>query len=323
MSNPRSSQSRRSGFTLVELLVVMAVIGLLVALLLPAVNAAREASRRVACINNLRQLGLAALNFESSQGRFPPGYLGPAPPRKVLLGGLLLRQNNQYIGVLAFLLPYLENQNIYDGIGVEMAIDSHPARSYWYGDEQTWETAHARISALRCPSAPAGQPTQTMTAIINQYLNVSEQEPMLEVAAIGRTSPGVTNYLGCAGLYGAVGDEKRDLFQGVFTNRSRTRIGQIKDGTAKTILFGESVGFVNEQYSHAHTWMGSGALTVLYFSEPEVAFRFNSFHTHSTHFGLADGSVHAASSDMHPLILISLSGIHEGWYYLDGDPFVS
>ena len=64
------------GFTLVELLVVIAIIGVLVALLLPAVQAARESARRTSCANNLRQLGLAALNFENANGKFPPGYLG-------------------------------------------------------------------------------------------------------------------------------------------------------------------------------------------------------------------------------------------------------
>lgn len=318
-----SSQLRRSGFTLVELLVVIAIIGLLVALLLPAVNGAREASRRTVCTNNLRQVGLAALNFESAQGCFPPGYLGPIPPRKVLIGGLLMRQNNQYAGVLSFLLPYLENQNIYDAIGVDMGLKNHPARSYWYGDEKTWEIAHARLSVFRCPSAPSGQPQETMTAIINQYFNVGNQEPGLEVGVIASTGPGVTNYLGCAGLYGVVGDREADLFQGVFTNRSRTRLVKIKDGTSKTILFGESVGLENEEFNHAHSWMGAGALTVLFFPVPETPFRFNSLHPHGTHFGLADGSVRAASKEIYLQVLIALSGIAEGWYYYDGDPFLS
>jgi prepilin-type N-terminal cleavage/methylation domain-containing protein len=69
------------GFTLIELLVVIAIIAILIALLLPAVQQAREAARRTQCKNNMKQLALAAHNFESTYGNLPPGYLGPDLPR--------------------------------------------------------------------------------------------------------------------------------------------------------------------------------------------------------------------------------------------------
>src|SRR3954469_22462761 len=92
--------SRRRGFTLIELLVVIAIIGVLVALLLPAVQAAREAARRIQCTNNLKQLGLAIHNYESANGVLPPPFvLG-------IISGRTLNGNGW--SAHARVLPYLE-----------------------------------------------------------------------------------------------------------------------------------------------------------------------------------------------------------------------
>src|SRR6186997_2133216 len=110
------SRGSRKGFTLVELLVVIAIIGVLVALLLPAVQAAREAGRRTSCSNNLRQVGLAAHQFNDVYERLPPGYLGPMPhdtwPAHM--------NDNQYVGSLAYLLPFAEQKQVYDLIDVSL-----------------------------------------------------------------------------------------------------------------------------------------------------------------------------------------------------------
>jgi len=115
------------GFTLVELLVVIAIIGVLVALLLPAVQAAREAARRTQCINNVKQMGLAAANYESAHGVFPPGVRRPAMERRSGSGWIELPLSSTWnscdgnpdircgnFSVHVWILPYMEANNIYN-----------------------------------------------------------------------------------------------------------------------------------------------------------------------------------------------------------------
>src|SRR3982750_3814990 len=98
MSPP--SRKRPSGFTLIELLVVVSLIGVLIALLLPAVQAAREAARRMQCTNNLKQLALAAMNYESTNTTLPPGTY-----TAIRENGMLVRDG---VSVLVRLMPYVE-----------------------------------------------------------------------------------------------------------------------------------------------------------------------------------------------------------------------
>src|SRR5688572_12222721 len=104
--------SRRPGFTLVELLVVIAIIGILVALLLPAVQAAREAARRISCSNNLKQVALACHNFHDVYDRLPPGGANDQPP----FGTQNTINGNAQWGSSwkVYILPYLEQSAIYD-----------------------------------------------------------------------------------------------------------------------------------------------------------------------------------------------------------------
>src|SRR5579875_2250106 len=100
----------RPGFTLIELLVVIAIIAVLIALLLPAVQAAREAARRAQCVNNLKQLGLAVMNYESSNGSLPPtGAVSPS-------GNPL--QNIGNFGMKVRLLPFLEQSSLFNTLNV-------------------------------------------------------------------------------------------------------------------------------------------------------------------------------------------------------------
>jgi len=104
--NSTLSRPRRTAFTLVELLVVITIIGILIALLLPAVQAAREAARRMQCGNNLKQLGVGFHNFECANGGFPPRRWN----QTMAANGV----DNGYTGWGTFLLPYIEQQALYD-----------------------------------------------------------------------------------------------------------------------------------------------------------------------------------------------------------------
>jgi prepilin-type N-terminal cleavage/methylation domain-containing protein len=122
----------RRGFTLVELLVVIAIIGVLVSLLLPAVNAAREAARKTQCLNNIRQFALAAVNYESANGVFPPGRLEPdwefnGNVRTAYTSYQAVLVNNPttktgFRSVHIWILPYMEAQAIYDLIDFNSPI---------------------------------------------------------------------------------------------------------------------------------------------------------------------------------------------------------
>src|SRR5271170_6220314 len=104
---------RKDGFTLIELLVVIAIISVLIALLLPAVQQAREAARRMQCINNLKQIGLACHNYESVYQVFPRAYNVVAPDPTAPAGAGIFGT-----GAFVVLLPYLEQQNVYQAINV-------------------------------------------------------------------------------------------------------------------------------------------------------------------------------------------------------------
>ena len=266
---------RRQAFTLVELLVVIAIIGILVGLLLPAVQAAREAARRMQCSSNIRQLGLASHNFESAFKRFPPGLLFPTPPRSAGLDGSNYGVHSG-IGHLVHLLPYLEQTTIYNniqrfssldpdknGIGAASGSPAALLNQYWW-DTDAWDHVHYRLPAFLCPSdsAESGTEFSIMTPIC--FASSATARPSMgfynenTANAAWHRTVGKTNYLGCAGWGGKPStswssnaglanqddtmNKPVDSLAGVFFHRSKTTFGGISDGTSSTMLFGEVTG---------------------------------------------------------------------------------
>ncbi|ADV61544.1 hypothetical protein Isop_0955 [Isosphaera pallida ATCC 43644] len=142
-SSSMARRVRRAGFTLIELLVVIAIIAVLIALLLPAVQSAREAARRAQCVNNLKQIGLALMNYESANGVFPPG--GVADESKAgIWGGV---GANNVLSWRALILPQMEATAVYNAINFSQPMSSNAPdpRAQW--------TAYMTVnSTWLCPS---------------------------------------------------------------------------------------------------------------------------------------------------------------------------
>jgi prepilin-type N-terminal cleavage/methylation domain-containing protein/prepilin-type processing-associated H-X9-DG protein len=132
-------RSSRFGFTLVELLVVIAIIGVLIALLLPAVQAAREAARRMQCTNNIKQLALGCHNHaDVHDGTFPAGERG-----------------NNFLTWVSFILPFIEEQARYSSMSIKSDVgDSQAGRYSNPVNAQAYWNLNSRIPCTQCPSSP-------------------------------------------------------------------------------------------------------------------------------------------------------------------------
>jgi prepilin-type N-terminal cleavage/methylation domain-containing protein len=303
----------RAAFTLVELLVVITIIAILIALLLPAVQAAREAARRAHCSNNLKQVGLAAINFEQVYGRFPPGYLGAMP-----LKFEFPPYDVQYSGVLAHVLPYMELSNVWDPSDTDAALhnsisvyDLTRKGDIFWSRDQAWKMAQARISSFTCPSDTPYDKTGEAWVLLITYYDGSGTLWFDAVYLSGGAGKalGRTSYLGSAGFFGHVGLPSVDLYQGVFCNRSKTGYRDITDGSSNTLLFGEATGGIDNSYA----WFGAAVMVTCWDLPEELGWNyFGSYHPGIVQFCLADGAVVALSTKINHDLFQRLGAIGDG-----------
>ncbi|MDZ7617038.1 MAG: DUF1559 domain-containing protein [Patescibacteria group bacterium] len=288
---------RRTGFTLVELLVVIAIIGILIALLLPAVQSAREAARRMQCSNNLKQIGLALHNYHAAHRVFPPGGITPIPKTTCLLSGTEGKGGAPWS---VFILPFLEQMTKYN----EYDFNKTFASLYWETSAGNHSVQFRPNSAFQCPSDPVSS---------GERCN--------------------TNYFACQGggatpKCSATAFVGRAFFDnGLFQNNSSVKIEQIRDGSSNVFMVGETnlcpleegqaggpygswdsaLRVASDTYCHPLNLSAAmyGINTQYKNYNPLQKFTgnvssatFGSHHPGGCNFAMADGSVHFLSENM-------------------------
>lgn len=302
---------RRKAFTLVELLVVIAIIGVLVALLLPAVQSARSAARRMSCRNNFKNLALGVLNYESANGAFPSGFV-------------IQEQSEESWGWTTFTLPYIEQQALYDNLGVadRRLADLFKAAAGNLGSpEIAW--VQTPLSIFRCPEDDT---PELLPADIEE---ARQSYPTIPAGTFGRHfdgnntpagfEPSTSNYIGVKGMFDnqwCHPDQNREEWcenNGVLFGNSEIGIQDITDGTSNTFLIGE-----RHFRGLSGTWIGARNppgpdMWSSYYvvgrcnlklnlaatgRHNTVTEGFSSNHQGGAHFAMCDGSVHFISDDI-------------------------
>lgn len=265
---PRNVRDHRSGFTLVELLVVIAIIGILIGMLLPAVQQVREAARRVSCANNCRQLGLAALNYESAMQELPSSWLLPSSEPA---GG-----NKDGWSVQAQLLPFLEQANLSSEIDFTLGYKNLENKYIGIAGSDS-VLAATKIPGYLCPSE------------VQDEVRLDGNEPEHYPLNYGGNAgvwfvfdPNVSNLSALRPGVGEVG-------QGSITTNQGQDMGAIVDGTSNTLMFGEVKAYT------PYVRDGGGATTAIPDDPSEVAAMGGSFKETTGHTEQVDGRTHQTS----------------------------
>ena len=225
-----TSKTRNSGFSVVELLVVIAIIGILIGMLLPAVQAVREAARRTACQNNMRQLGLAVLNFESGNGDLPPcGIL----ERDIRLGGS--NSNQLDFSWVIHILPFAEAGNMFD------LLDFSITRNRGFDPANFAALQNAPLPMIVCPSSDMDEvvtnPAASASGVVRSFYT--------GIHGSVRDRDGDGNFdddadVNSGGL-GLIFDN------GAFQRETQVSLAGLADGTSNTMMIGEQSNWLLDE----------------------------------------------------------------------------
>ena len=300
------------GFTLVELLVVIAIIGILIALLLPAVQAAREAARRMSCSNNLKQIALACHTYKDNQDVFPSAWIEDYAGEKIDRGSLFAWG--------ALILPFMERASI----GSMLDFDNQIHHGVPGGGGNIDQIGRV-LPVYRCAS-DNGPDTIPIPAYPGFY-------PEIPALALSNYVGSGSTHHPCYHGFKTEGDPE-PIPNGVMRRNSRTRMRDISDGTSNTFLAGERT-FAAEKnggYEGRAFWAGppgppgwqlscwaalvTGASG--YYQEPAAPringhpYGFSSSHPGGAQFGMCDGSVRFVDEDINPLTFDDFIDIRDG-----------
>lgn len=312
MNSAAAFRREKRGFTLVELLVVIAIIGILVALLLPAIQAAREAARRTHCLNNLKQMGLAVLNYESTRKCYPRGRWNLLPTdtsKHSLPDRPTAKSNDASWTVVA--LPYAEEQSV---------ASQYDLKKEWFHTDNRAAVSYP-LTIFICPSVPdLARSDSTFTSTVKPAAG--------DYGCTNGVGSGVWGLHPELGTYpGSIsaGEDNPQVI-GVMTKamlRSPCRVKDITDGTSKTLLIAEDAGRP-DPYTDGHPGNVAGLIILIDdgtgWADPDSGFTLNtepvinhrndgeiySFHSGGAHACFADGSSRFISSSLETVVGIAL-----------------